>query len=61
VPNGAVDTCLHGSGAGTGLANTASSGASLVIKDTASIARYGNFNDIIESGLTTDATLTGHD
>jgi uncharacterized repeat protein (TIGR02543 family) len=52
---------VYGRGAGTGLANTASSGASLSIKDTTAIAKYGNFSDIIESGLATDATLVGHD
>jgi uncharacterized repeat protein (TIGR02543 family) len=49
---------IYGRGAGTGLAHTY---ASLAIKDTASIAKYGNFSDILESGLTTDETLVGHD
>jgi hypothetical protein len=52
---------VYGRGAGTGLANTAPSGASLSIQDTASIAKYGSGGDIIESGLATDATLVGHD
>jgi uncharacterized repeat protein (TIGR02543 family) len=56
------DGTVYGSEAGTGLANTAKSGASLAIKDTATcIAKYGSGGDIIESGLATDATLTGHD
>jgi hypothetical protein len=33
----------------------------LFIKDTSSIAKYGNFGDILESGFATDATLNGHD
>jgi hypothetical protein len=52
---------VYGRGAGTGLANTATFGASLSIQDTAAIAKYGSGGDIIESGLATDATLTGHD
>jgi hypothetical protein len=51
---------IYGRGAGTGLANTGSPGASLS-KATASIAKYGNGSDILGSGLTTDETLAGHD
>jgi uncharacterized repeat protein (TIGR02543 family) len=50
---------IHGRGAG--LANTGSPGASLSIKDTAAIAKYGDFGDILDSGLVTDATLVGHE
>jgi hypothetical protein len=52
---------VHGKGAGIGLANTAPSGASLSIQDSASIAKYGSGGDILENGLDTDATLVGHD
>jgi hypothetical protein len=48
-------------GRGTGLANTGLAGASLSLEDTASIAKYGNGSDILESGLATDETLVGHD
>jgi hypothetical protein len=51
---------VYGRGAGTA-ANTASSGESLAIKDTTAIAKYGDFGDILESGLVTDETLTGHE
>jgi hypothetical protein len=52
---------IYGKGAGTGLANTGSLGASLSIRDTASIAKYGNDGTILGSGLATDETLSGHD
>jgi hypothetical protein len=51
---------IYGREAGTGLVNTASVGASLSRKDTASIAKYGNSSNIIESGLATNETLVGH-
>jgi hypothetical protein len=51
---------VYGSGAGEGLANTAPTGAALALGDTSGVARYGNSNNIIESGLTTDETLVGH-
>jgi hypothetical protein len=51
---------VHGREAGE-LANRASSGASLSIKDITFMAKYGDGSDILESGLATDATLTGHD
>jgi hypothetical protein len=51
---------VYGKGAGTGLANTASSGASLALSHASITAKYGNFDDIIESGAATDATLVGH-
>jgi uncharacterized repeat protein (TIGR02543 family) len=52
---------IYGKGAGAGRANRtgAVTGASLAIKDTAAIAKYGNFGDILESGLATDETLVG--
>jgi hypothetical protein len=31
----------------------------LSLEDTASIAKYGNGSDILESGVATDATLVG--
>jgi hypothetical protein len=54
---------VHGRGAGAGLENRtgAGTGASLAIKDTAAIAKYGNFGDILESGLATDETLVGRE
>jgi parallel beta-helix repeat protein len=51
---------VYGKGAKAG-SNTAKSGASLALKDSAAIAKYGNFDDILESGLATDATLVGHE
>jgi parallel beta-helix repeat protein len=52
---------VYGSGAGTGLANTGTPGASLSLGGASAMAKYGNFDDIIESGLATDETLVGHD
>jgi hypothetical protein len=52
---------IHGKGAGTGLANTAPSGASLSIANAACIAKYGSFSDILDSGLATDETLVGRE
>jgi hypothetical protein len=52
---------IYGRGAGTKLANTGSPGAALSLYDTASIAKYGNFSDILDSGLATDETLVGHE
>jgi hypothetical protein len=52
---------IYGRGAGTGLANTAPYGASLYLNDASVTAKYGNYSDIIESGLATDETLVGHD
>jgi len=49
---------VYGKGAGAN-ANAAPTGASLAIKDSAAIAKYGNFGDILESGLATDETLVG--
>jgi parallel beta-helix repeat protein len=51
---------VYGSGAGTGLPNTATSGASLAVEDATATAKYGNFYDLIANGLYTDETLVGH-
>jgi hypothetical protein len=52
---------IRGSEAETGLANTASFGASLFLSNADSTAEYGDGSAILESGLVTDETLYGHD
>jgi hypothetical protein len=51
---------VYGKKGGKGLANTAKSGASLALSGASTEARYGNYFDIITSGLYTDETLVGH-
>jgi hypothetical protein len=55
------DGTVYGSGADTGLKNTATTGAALALGGTSVLAKYGDGSNIIASGLATNETLVGHE